>query len=341
MPLNAGLTLAPHANDIEIDYTALSLSIPERVFFRYRLDGADTDWQDAGTRRQAFYNHLGPGQYRFRVIACNNDGVWNEAGASWVFAIAPAFYQTRWFLCMCGLACAGMIWFLYRLRLQQITKQVTMRCRERLIERTRIARELHDTLLQSLAGVSLQLGGVAKRIPRAPESAISQVESIREQVDCCFRDARLKVWDLRSPALEDRGLPVALGELLKQIEPAARVPCELTVTGHQRSYNLEVEEQLLRIAQEGVNNAVRHAGARSIRVFIAYEDHGLKLRITDDGRGFDPELASCKSGHWGLKNMRERAEEIGAEWKIRTAVVQETEIEVSLPTTWVRTRAHG
>jgi signal transduction histidine kinase/ligand-binding sensor domain-containing protein len=341
LPLNAGLTLAPHANDIEIDYTALSLSIPERVFFRYRLDGADTDWQDVGTRRQAFYNHLGPGRYRFRVIACNNDGVWNDAGVSWTFAIAPAFYQTRWFLSLCVLACAGMIWSLYRLRLQRITRQVTMRYRERLVERTRIARELHDTLLQSLAGVSLQLGGIAKRIPLAPDAAISQVESIREQVDCCFRDARLKVWDLRSPALEDRGLPGALGELLRQIEPAAKVPCELTVTGRQCSYNLDIEEQLLRIAQEGVNNAVRHARARSIRVLIAYEDHGLRLQIADDGQGFDPELAFRKSGHWGLKNMRERAEEIGAAWKIKTVVGHGTEIEVSLPPTGAQRGAHG
>src|SRR5262249_2866140 len=160
----------------------------------------------ADTRRQAFYNHLGPGRYRFQVIACNSDGLWNQVGATWSFTIAPAFYQTEWFRSLFVFACAAMIWSLYRLRLRQMTRRVNVRYRERLAERTRIARELHDTLLQSLAGVSLQLGGVAKRVTSAPDAAVSQVDSIREQVECCFREARLKVWDLRSPALEDQGL---------------------------------------------------------------------------------------------------------------------------------------
>jgi signal transduction histidine kinase len=264
-------------------------------------------------------------------MACNDDGVWNEAGAVWGFAIAPAFYQTRLFLCFCVLACGGMIWSLYRLRLHQMMRRVDLRCQERLAERTRIARELHDTLLQSLAGVSLQLGGIAKRIASAPDAAISQVHAIREQVDHCFREARLKVWDLRSPALEDQGLSGAVREFLKQVQPAARVPCELTVTGRQRPYHLDTEEHLLRIVQEGVNNAVRHACAATIRLHIAYEDHVLRLRIADDGRGFDLATASQKAGHWGLKNMRDRAEEIGAQWTLTTAAGQGTAIEISLP----------
>jgi ligand-binding sensor domain-containing protein len=178
----AGMELSHNSNDLEIDYTALSLTIPERVRFRYKLEGKDNEWQDAGTRRQAFYGGLRPKNYRFRVIACNNDGVWNEAGATWNFSIVPAFYQRIWFQGLCLLAVAGLIWLLYQVRVRQMARRFRLLYNERLAERTRIARDLHDTLLQSLAGVSLQLHGISKQAVTAPDKTPSLIDHVREQV---------------------------------------------------------------------------------------------------------------------------------------------------------------
>jgi signal transduction histidine kinase len=154
MPADEGIGLEHTRNDLEIDYTALSLSIPERVRFRYKLEGAESNWHDAGTRRQAFYNHLPPNRYRFRMIACNNDGVWNEAGASWNFRIPPAVYQTGWFYSLCVVT--GVLFLAaYRLRMAQIAAENNSRFHERLDERTRLAREFHDTMLQTIQGSKL------------------------------------------------------------------------------------------------------------------------------------------------------------------------------------------
>ena len=160
-----GLRLPALTHDLEIDFTALSLVVPQKVRFRYKLEGYDSDWQDAQTRRQAFYTRLHPGTYRFQVIACNNDGVWNETGATMEFIIAPAFYQTSWFLALSVAAALAGIYLLYLLRLRQVTQQVRVRMEERLHERERIARDLHDTLLQSVQGLTLKFHAVAKQIP--------------------------------------------------------------------------------------------------------------------------------------------------------------------------------
>src|SRR4029077_6807703 len=150
---------------LQIDYTATSLTVPERVRFRYKLDGQDKDWQDPGTRREAFYTNLGPGSYQFRVIACNNDGVWNNTGASVGLSIAPSYYQTRWFRAAAGVAALVLFWMLYRFRLQQISRVFSVRLDERVSERTRIARELHDTLLQSFQGLMLRFQSVRDLLP--------------------------------------------------------------------------------------------------------------------------------------------------------------------------------
>jgi signal transduction histidine kinase len=322
------LALAPNPHDIEIDYTALSLSIPERVLFRYKLEGADADWQDAGARRQAFYNRLAPNRYRFRVIACNDDGLWNEAGAALSFTVLPALYQTSWFRFVCALAGASVIWLVYRMRLQQVTARVNLQYQERLSERTRIARELHDTLLQSLAGVSLQLEGIAKKVQSAPHDAVSQITFVREQVDACFREVRLKVWDLRSPELKVHGLAASLRAFIERVTPTSKTVCEFSVTGEPRGCPQEIEEELLRIAQEAVNNAIRHADPKKIVVLLAYENQGLRLNIADDGCGFDPVSGGRRAGHWGLKNMQDRAAKIGASYNIKTAAGRGTEVEV-------------
>jgi signal transduction histidine kinase/ligand-binding sensor domain-containing protein len=326
-----GMELSHRSNDLEIDYTALSLTIPERVQFRYKLEGHDADWQDVGTRRQAYYGGLAPKQYRFRVMACNNDGVWNEAGAAWSFSIVPAYYQTAWFRGLLVLAGAGLIWLAFRLRVRKVTARVNLLYNERLAERTRIARDLHDTLLQSLAGVSLQLDGISKQAGKAPEKVPSLIGRVRDQVDSAFREARVKVWDLRSTALEDQGLEGALRQLVQRMGLASTARCEVAVTGEARPCSAEVEEELLRIAQESANNANRHAQASEIRIGLEYAADALTLSIADNGRGFDFAEGYGKSGHWGLKNMQERAAQIRGTCKITTAVGQGTQIEVRVP----------
>jgi signal transduction histidine kinase/ligand-binding sensor domain-containing protein len=329
----SNLRLPALTRDLEIDYTALSLVAPEKNRFKYKLEGYDRDWQDVGNRRQAFYGNLSPRNYRFRVIASNNNGVWNEAGASLDFSIAAAYYQTRWFLAACVAAFLVLLWALYRFRLHQISREFNVRVEERVGERTRIARDLHDTLLQSLAGVSLQLDGFSKQALRdgAPSTSISMIGRIREQVDSAFREARSKVWNLRSTSLDGQGLEGALRQLVAGIGPVMKAHCSVTVTGRPRPCPPEIEEELLRIAQEAANNANRHAEATEIRIALGYGAGSLRLSISDNGRGFDFDQGYSKSGHWGLKNMQERAALIRGKYKITTAVGQGTEIEVQVP----------
>jgi signal transduction histidine kinase len=331
-----GIVLSHGNNDLEIDYTALSFTNPDRARFRYRLEGKDADWQDVGTRRQAYYGDLAPRNYRFRVMASNNDGVWNEAGAALNFSIVPAYYQTIWFQALCVLAGAGMLWLLYRLRLRQATARVNLLYQERLAERTRIARDLHDTLLQSLAGVSLQLDGISKQAVTAPEKTPSMIARVREQVDSAFREARVKVWNLRSPELEVFGLEASLRQLTERIGAGTTAACDLTVSGQPHPVEPDMEEELLRIAQEAANNASRHAEPTAIRIALDYGLRSLMLAISDDGRGFDFEEGMRKSGHWGLKNMQERAAQIGGTCKITTAAGQGTRIEIQVPLGLVR-----
>jgi ligand-binding sensor domain-containing protein len=326
-----GMELSHGSNDLEIDYTALSLTIPERVRFRYKLEGKDTDWQDVGTRRWASYGGLKPKRYRFRVMASNESGVWNEAGAVWNFSIVPAFYQTAWFDGLCVVAGAGLLWLLYWLRVRQVTARVNLLYTERLAERTRIARDLHDTLLQSLAGVSLQLDGISKQAAKAPEKVPSLIGRVREQVDSAFREARVKVWNLRSTSLDVQGLEGALRQLVERIGPAMTARCGVTVSGQPRPCSHEIEEELLRIAQEAANNANRHAHATEIQIALDYGVNSLTLSISDDGRGFDFEEGYGKPGHWGLKNMQERAAQVRGTSKITTAVGKGTQIEVRVP----------
>jgi signal transduction histidine kinase len=275
---------------------------------------------------------LEPKKYRFRVMACNNDGVWNEAGDIWNFSIVPSYYQTLWFQGLCVLAAAGLTWLLYRLRLRQVAAKLNLLYNERLAERTRIARDLHDTLLQSLAGVSLQLHGIAKQAATAaPEKTVSLIDRVRQQVDASFKEVRVKVWNLRSPELEGKGLAATLREFTERIGAANTVRCGFTVSGQPRRCPPEVEEELLRIAQEAANNASKHAHASEIRIALEYSGNSLTLSVSDDGCGFDFDEGYRKDGHWGLKNMQERAAQIRGKCTITTAAGRGTQVEVRVP----------
>jgi len=325
------LRLPALVRDVSIEYTALSFVAPEKVRFRYTLEGQDPGWTEVVNQRQVHYSNLRPRNYRFRVAASNNSGVWNEAGASLDFSVAPAYYQTGWFQAACAAAFLVLLWALYRLRVRQVARAFSVRVEERVGERTRIARDLHDTLLQSLAGVSLQLDGISKQAATNPEKTPSLIARVREQVDSAFREARVKVWDLRSPVLDGQGLEGALRQLVERIGTATTARCSVAVTGQPRQCPPEIEEELLRIAQEAANNANRHAQPNEIRIALDYGARSLTLSVSDDGRGFDLEEGYGKSGHWGLKNMQERAAQIRGTCKITTAVGQGTRIEIRVP----------
>ena len=208
---SSNLRLPPLVRDLEIDYTALSLVAPEKIRFRVKLEGRDPDWKDVGNERKAFYNDLPPRNYRFRVMACNNSGVWNEAGASFDFSIAPAYYQTRWFQASCAAAFLALLWGLYRYRLHQIAREFNVRLEERVGERTRIARDLHDTLLQSFQGLMLRLQAIDDLLPQG--EAKDELEQTLERADQAIAEGREAVHDLRSSTVITNDLAQAVRAL--------------------------------------------------------------------------------------------------------------------------------
>jgi signal transduction histidine kinase len=321
-----------YTNSLQIEYSAGSLTIPERVRFRHKLDGLDSDWQDAGTRREALYTNLGPGRYTFRVAAANNDGVWNEAGASIAFTIPPAFYQTRWFYALCALGCLGLLAALYRARVRQIASQVRGRLEERLAERERIARELHDTLLQGMQGLIWRFQAAADRIPSG-EPARQLLEQSLDRADKLLGESRDKVKDLRPAAGDAAELADALaaeGEQFAQLHPA-----EFRVSAHgtRRSLHPIVREEGFLIGREALGNAFAHARAARIEAEVTYDDTALHIRVRDNGQGIDTAVlnAGGRAGHFGLIGMRERAKKLGAQLEVWSKPGNGTEVDLRVP----------
>jgi signal transduction histidine kinase/ligand-binding sensor domain-containing protein len=326
------LSLPALIRDLQIDYTALSLAAPEKVRFRYRLEPRDRDWQDAGPRRQAFYTDLRPGNYRFRMTASNNSGVWNEAGTSLDFSISPAYYQTAWFR-LAGLAAfAALLAALYRLRLRQATRQVRMRMEVRLDERERIARDLHDTLLQSVQGLILKFDAVGKRIPRG-DPARQAIEETLDRADEILAEGRDRVRSLRGSAAALSDLPAAFQRIAKEAAHGSATTFRSVVEGRARDLNPTVLEESFSIGREALLNALAHSGALHVELEIAYDARHFRLRIRDDGRGIDPDILGQggRSGHWGLQGMRERAHRIGANLELWSRPGAGTEVELKVP----------
>jgi len=311
--------LPPLVRDLQIDYTALSFVAPEKVRFRYKLEGHDSEWTDAGTRRQAFYNDLPPRHYRFRVIACNNSGVWNEAGAALDFSIAPAYYQTTWFLAACAAAFLALLAGLYYLRMEYVKRQFKVRLEARVAERTRIARDFHDTLLQSFQGVLMRFSAVAWGIKDPPE-AQEQLENIIEQARRAITEGRDAVQGLRSSTVVTNDLVRAISTLGEELTSGLAAdqagPCpefRVRVEGTTRDLVPLVRDEVHRIGCEAVRNAFRHAQASRIEVAIHYDRRHLRLRVCDNGKGFDQSVMgeAGHPGHFGLPGMQERAKLAG------------------------------
>lgn len=336
---DSGMTLAHDVGAVEITYTGLSLSIPERVRFRYRLEGADKNWVDAGTRRQAFYNGLRPGAYRFRVIASNNDGVWNEVGATWSFRVVPAFYQTAWFLMLVGLSGVAFIWSLatlvVRRRHHQASALLKSQFNAALAERSRIAQELHDTLLQGFAGVALQLKRARLALPEQPDVADETLARVEQQTWEALRETRESVWDMRATDLDEADLAAALEASARAATAGISLDVKVTTKGARRRLPRALETTAFRIGREAVANAVKHAEARRLDIEVEFAPAALILRVRDDGRGFtaDQRDRATREGHFGISGMIERARRAGGSCELRPGPNGGTVVDLQLPLT--------
>jgi signal transduction histidine kinase/ligand-binding sensor domain-containing protein len=333
----SGAKLPPRVRNLEIQYTALSLVVPEKVRFRYKLEGWDRDWQDIGSRRQAFYTNLPPRHYRFRVVASNNSGVWNEEGAFLDFSVAPAYWQTNWFRSLCVAAFLALLWGLYQLRLRQAARQFNLRLEERVNERTRIARDLHDTLLQSFHGLLLRFQAVSNLLPTRPAEAKQTLDSAIDQAAQAITEGRDAVQGLRSSTVVTNDLACAITTLGQELAGGETNPnaaeFHVEVEGTTRDLHPILRDEVYRIAGEAVRNAFKHAQARRIEVEIRYDERQLRLRVRDDGKGIDTKHLNedGRPGHYGLRGMRERAKLMGGKLAVWSELDSGTEVELRIP----------
>ena len=324
------VTFPAGASRVDIEYSAVNLTTPLRQHFRFKLDGFDADWVDAGARRQASYTNLPPRSYTFHVMTADVDGLWADPTESgFAFAIRPAFYQTRWFYGLCVLGVALVVGASWRIHVRRVRQQFAM-----LIgERARLSRELHDTLLQNLVGVALQFDALAND-PQFTSSSGQRREFLRmrRRVEAYIREARQSIADLRTPRLETQDLATALREAGEREVDGRSIELTVAERGTPRAYPAGLEEQVLKIGREAIVNAARHAHASHINVELESSENALTLRVTDDGIGFDPAaLRPDVAAHYGLMSMRERAEDVGGRLSIKSAEGHGTCVEATVP----------
>jgi signal transduction histidine kinase/ligand-binding sensor domain-containing protein len=330
-PLGAGpvARYSSSGRRVVFNFIGVSLAVPDRVRYRYLLDGYDSDWSRPTDAREATYTSLTPARYTFRVMASNSEGLWNGAPASVVLEVEPRWSETWWFrVAALGLTAAA-IFAGFRYRLARIHAAMNLRFEERLAERTRIARELHDTLLQSFQGLMLRLQVVDDLLP--PGKAKEQLGQSLERADQALAEGRSAVYDLRSSAKSATDLVETLRALGDEITAQDSASFHLLVEGPERDLHPVIRDELYRITREALRNASRHAAARHIETEITYGERALRLRIRDDGQGIPPEMLEAgRPGHYGLSGMRERAEQIGAKFAIWSGPKAGTEIELSI-----------
>jgi signal transduction histidine kinase len=299
---------SPGPGNMEFHFTAVTLIEPRKAQLRYRLEGFDRDWVLAGSRRVAQYTNIPAGRYRFRVIGANADGVWNEIGATLQFRIAPHFYRTSWFFVLCAAGLVTLAAGLYRARLGRLRREYLAA----FAERSRVARELHDTLLQSMAAVGMHLRGVRRGLQGSDRDAARNLEQIENMVTLSLEETRRFVWNLREQSVGSGDLAVALNRLAERITSGQQVACQVEVIGEPASVPNTLQGELFRIAQEAITNVVKHARASTVVLRLEYTEGSLELSVVDDGQGFDAEqVRGAVEGHFGLVGMRERAERIG------------------------------
>jgi ligand-binding sensor domain-containing protein len=325
------VVLSKGTQNVQIDYTANSLLIPQRVRFRYRLDGFDKDWLDAGTRRQAFYSHLPPGRYSFSVLACNNDGVWGKETSSLDITLPPTFLQSWPFKILCVLLALGGLWLFYLARLNSAVASARAKLYERLAERERIARDLHDTFFQGIQGLLLRFNtGTAQLPPEEPARRI--FIAALEQSDQVMLEGRELVLDLRATT-ETADLGQMLASTGEEFASLHKATFALSVSGQSRALHPVAAGDLYRLGREALYNAFHHADAEHVELELHYLEASLVLRVRDDGKGMEENILRDRKrpGHLGLPGMYERAEKLGAKLDLWSRPGSGTEVEVSVP----------
>jgi len=340
-PLRQELVLPPGTHRLELKFDSIELASPERTRFQYRLDGVDADWLNADATRTAVYTSIPVGAHSFHIRACNGDGVWDRAGIVYNVSQRPYYYETNWFRLLAFLMVASLITAIYFLRVRRIAGQIQSRFEERLGERTRIARELHDTLLQSFHGLIFRFQAADNLLPARPTEAKQTLESALDDAAQAITEARDAVHELRSSTGVTNDLAAAVTALGAELaahhatsSPSQDSPSFLVeVEGTPQDLHPILRDEIYRIAGEALRNAFSHARARRIEVEIRYDDLELRVRIRDDGSGMDPSVLSHegRAGHWGLPGMRERAKRIGARLDIWSEAEAGTEVELTIP----------
>ncbi|UWZ85738.1 sensor histidine kinase [Occallatibacter riparius] len=327
----AGLKVPAGHNHFQFEYAGLSFVAPQKVRYRYKLEGFDHDWTDAASRRTAYYTNIPPGHYTFRVQAANNDGVWNTEGTALAFQLLPHFYQTVWFYVLLALAAVGLVLLALKLRLLRAEREF----RAVLGERNRIAREIHDTLAQGYVGISVQLEVLSELLRHnKTEKASKHLDKVRGYVREGLADARQSIWALRSQDTEEATLPVRMRRLV-ETSGGHGLDAKFGIFGAYRPLPPGTENEILRIAQEALHNVKKHAGAASVKVQLEYRRNEIALEIRDDGRGFsaanDGAPLESPPGHYGLTGMRERAASIGGTLEVTSEPGAGTTVRMRAP----------
>ena len=317
---------------LEFDYIGIDLNAPDRVVYQYMLEGQDKDWQDAGPRRQAYYTNLAPGVYHFRIRAASGTGQWSELAFRPQIILKPPFYETTWFYTICALCLCALLWLLYRIRVQQLTDRMRGRLEERARERVRIARDLHDTLLQGIQGLVLRFHYATEQLPEG-EPARAMLAAALDRADCVIKEGREKVTELRSEVSAPAELERQLRRVAEGLEADASSRIRIVVSGEPRALQTAVQDELYSIGREALVNAVRHSGAKQLLVELTYGTQQVSLRCSDNGCGMSNESVSGSpmQGHWGIIGMRERAKSLGCKLEFFSSVGIGTDVAIRVP----------
>jgi len=319
-------------HSLEINFAALDLSEPERMTYRYRLIGEDKDWQDAGSRRQAFYTRLRPAKYSFELSARLGQGAWRDLRRPLQIEILPAFYQTAWFGVLLALGVGFLIFIAVRLRIKDLAATIRQREEIRADERIRIARDLHDTLLQGVQGLTLRFNAAARQLPEGSRTRDS-MESALVAADRLMEEGRNRVSRLRAPHVTYESLIKDLKIIAADLNFEKRVNFELEYDDRLLNMSSSILGELSYIGQEAITNAFRHSKGSSIQVKLRRLSIALILTIKDNGVGFDSESfhQAATAGHWGVYGMQERAKTIRAQFECTSQPNFGTEITVTVP----------